>query len=426
VLPAGEFERQGRQVVPGTYQLVDAEPLPVLAFLTAIPKGLAEAQDIVFFVFIVGGVVAVVRATGAIDALIGCAIRYLGHRPSTLVAGMLTLFALGSSTIGMAEEYMPFVPILVTMCLALRMDAVVALGIVYVGAGVGYGCAALNPFTVLIAQDIAGLPLVSGQAYRWGLLLVCVAVSVDHLRRYMARLDRHPSSSLVFDVDYSDGFQMPRDVALTPRRAVVLVGFVVAVITIVYGVAVFEWYFTELTAVFVALALVTAVLGGLTPDTTAEEFGRGAAELTKTALLIGCARGIEVVLSDGRVIDTVIAGLADPLQDLPRVVAAIGMLAVQTVCNLFIPSGSGQAYVTMPIMAPLADLTALSRQTAVLAYQFGDGFTNMVVPTNALLMGMLGLARIPYQRWARFVGPLLVKLYVVAVVALVLAAYADY
>ena len=150
------------------------------------------------------------------------------------------------------------------------------------------------------------------------------------------------------------------------------------------------------------------------------------AELTKTALLIGFARTIEVVLTEGRVIDTVINGLAQLLQALPRGLSAIGMLGVQTVCNFFIPSGSGQAYVTMPIMAPLADLTDLSRQTAVLAYQFGDGFTNMIVPTNALLVGILALAKIPYQRWVRFVWPLLVKLYVVAILALLAAVQFGY
>ena len=422
VLPAGEFERDGRQVIRGTYHRVEAEPLPPFAFLTAIPSGLAEAQDIIFFVFIVGGVIAVIRATGAIDALIGAAIRHLGSRPAYLVTGMVALFALGSSTIGMAEEYMPFVPILVTMCLALKMDAVVAVGIMYVGAGVGYGCAALNPFTVLIAQDIAGLELTSGQAVRWVLLVVCVAVGVHHILRYVRRLQRDPAASLVGDVDYTRGFQMPEDVRVTPRRAAVLAIFVIAIVLFVYGVAVRGWYLTELAAVFLGIALAAALVGRLAPNTVAVEFCRGAAELTTTALLIGFARTIQVVLTEARVIDTVINGLATPLQEFPSAVAAVGMLAVQTVCNFFIPSGSGQAYVTMPIMAPLADLTNITRQTAVLAYQFGDGFTNMLVPTNALLMGILALGRIPYQRWVRFVLPLLVKLYLVAIVALLVAA----
>ncbi|MDP6582398.1 MAG: TIGR00366 family protein [Vicinamibacterales bacterium] len=426
VLPAGEFEREGRQVVRGTYHAVEAAPLPVFTFLTAIPAGLADAADIIFFIFIVGGVFGVLRSTGAIDALIGLAIHRLGGRPVLLVGGMVTLFALGSSTVGMAEEYMPFVPLLVTMCLALEMDAVVALGIIYVGAGIGYACAALNPFTVLIGQSIAGLELTSGQGVRWLLLAICLAVGVDHILRYMRRVQADPHRSLVRDVSYTDGFDVPEDVRITPARLAVVAVFAAGVGLFVYGVGAREWYLTELTAVFLGIALVAAVVARLSPNRVAGAFYIGAAELTTTAIIVGFARTIQVVLTEGQVIDTVIHGLATPLQEFPGHVAAVGMLAVQTLCNLFIPSGSGQAYVTMPIMAPLADLTGITRQTSVLAYQFGDGFTNMAVPTNALLMGMLALARIPYQRWLRFVGPLLLKLYLVAVVALVVAVQLKY
>ena len=426
VLPAGEFERDGRRVVPGTYHPVDAEPLSPLAFLTSVPAGLGAAQEIIFFVFLVGGVIGVVRATGAIDAAIGTAIARLGTRPAWLVGGAVGLFALGSSTIGMAEEYMPFVPILVTMCLALRLDAVVAVGIIYVGAGVGYACAAFNPFTVLIAQDIAGVTLTSGQAPRWLLLVVCGAVGVHHIMRYATRIRANPAASLVQGVDYSDGFALPEDRQFTARRRAVLAVLVGGIGLFVWGVAARGWYLTELSAVFLAIGLTGAVVAGVAPNRAARAFLGGAAEMTATALLIGFARTIEVVLSDARVIDTIVYGLAQPLAALPSHAAALGMLAVQTTANVFIPSGSGQAYVTMPIMAPLADLTGVTRQTAVLAYQFGDGFTNMVIPTNALLMGMLALGRIPYQRWLAFVVPLLVKLYLVGAVGLVAAVQFGY
>ena len=426
VIPAGEFERDGRQVVEGTYRAVEADPLPPLAFLTAIPAGLAAAQEIIFFVILVGGVIRIVRATGAIDAVIGWAITRLGARPAWLVGGMVALFSLGSSTVGMAEEYMPFVPILVAMCLALKLDAVVAVGIIYVGAGVGYACAALNPFTVLIAQDIAGVTLTSGQAPRWVLLMVCGAVGVHHILRYAARIRADPEASLVRSVDYSNGFTLPEDQRFTARRWAVLVVLAGGIGLFVWGVAARGWYLSELSAVFLAIGLIAAAVAGVAPNRAARSFLGGAAEMTATALLIGFARTIEVVLSDARVIDTIVYGLAQPLAALPSHAAALGMLAVQTTANLFIPSGSGQAYVTMPIMAPLADLTGLTRQTAVLAFQFGDGFTNMLVPTNALLMGMLALGRIPYQRWLAFVVPLLAKLYLVAAVALVAAVQFGY
>lgn len=426
LLPKGAYEREERKVVVGTYHLVEADSLPWHASLTLVSQGMTKAADVIFFVFIVGGVIQVLRKTGAIDALIGTSIRRLGHNPLYLVAGITVLFALGSSTVGMAEEYMPFIPILVTLCLALRMDAIVAMGIVYVGAAIGYGCAALNPFTVLIAQDIAGLSLTSGQGFRWLLLVVCLGVGIQHLMRYANTVQANPDRSLVADVDYSSGFKIPEDTQFTSARWAVIGVFLAGVALFIIGVARWEWYLTELSAVFLGIAVLSAGLARLSVNTTAEAFCSGAADMTTTALLIGFARTIETVLTEGQVIDTIVHHIAGILEGGGASLAAIGMLFVQSVCNLLIPSGSGQAYVTMPIMAPLADLTGLTRQTAVLAYQLGDGFMNAVVPTNALLMGMLALARIPYQRWLRFVLPLMAKLYGVAIMALLIAIKIGY
>lgn len=429
VLPEGTIRATpGRKVVPGSYHFVEAAPLPWHTFLTAIPKGMEKAADIIFFVFIVGGVIHVVKATGAIHAAIGAAIRSLGDSPILLTGGMVTMFAVGSSTIGMAEEYMPFVPILVAMCLALGMDAVVALGIVYIGAGVGYGCAALNPFTVMIAKDISGQDPALWFWPRWLMLAVCIAIGVHHLMRYATMIKADPSKSLVADVDYSEGYAMPEDTTFTTKHGVILAAFVAMIGVFVWGVNAYEWYLVELAGLFFALALFAAMVDRMHPNDVAHHFTVGAAELTGTALLIGFARTIEVVLSDAQVIDTIIHSIAGVLQtaeglgSAAGIASAWGMLVVQSICNFLIPSGSGQAYVTMPIMAPLADLTGVGRETAVLAYQFGDGFTNMIVPTNALLMGMLVLAKIPYQRWVRFIVPFLVKVYLVALVVLAIAA----
>jgi uncharacterized ion transporter superfamily protein YfcC len=429
-LPAGTTEATpGRKVVAGSYHPVDAPRLPWHTFLTAIPKGMEKAADIIFFVFLVGGVIHVVKATGAIDALIGTAIDRLRHRPALLVGGMISLFAVGSSTVGMAEEYMPFVPILVAMCLALKLDAVVAMGIVYIGAGVGYGAAALNPFTVLIAKDIAGQDPAVFFWPRWALLALCVAIGTHHVLAYGNRIQADPSKSLVANIDYDDGtYAMPEDTQLTPQRMAIIGLFVLLIAVFVWGVNAHEWYLVELAGLFLGLALAAAAIAGLSPNRVAREFTAGAAQLTGTALLIGVARTIEVVLSDGMVIDTIINVIAgwlsatEALGGAAPVAGAWGMLAVQSVCNFLIPSGSGQAYVTMPIMAPLADIVGVGRETAVLAYQFGDGFTNMIVPTNALLMGMLALAKVPYVAWMRFILPLLGKIYLVALVVLAYAA----
>ena len=428
LLPAGEFEREGRQVLAGTYHAVEAAPLPWHAALTKVPRGLEAAAEIIFFVFLVGGAIGVIRATGAIDAAIGRAIQTLGSRPILLVGGMTTLFAVGSSTIGMAEEYMPFVPILVAMCIALKMDAVVALGMVYLGAGIGYGAAAINPFTVMIAKDIAGQDPSVGFGLRWALLAVMLVVGIHHLLRYARRISDDPEQSLVRDVDYGGGGHELSAAELTPARLGILGAFAAMIGVFIWGVNVHGWYLVELAALFLGVTIIAALLGRVSPNGAARAFTNGAAELTGTALLIGFARTIEVVLSDARVIDTVIHGIASLLEktealgSAAAVISAWGMLAVQSVCNFLIPSGSGQAYVTMPIMAPLADLTGVGRETSVLAYQLGDGLMNLIVPTNALLMGMLLLARIPYQRWLKFVLPAIVKLYLVAMAVLAVAA----
>jgi len=239
-------------------------------------------------------------------------------------------------------------------------------------------------------------------------------------------LERDPASSLVADVDYSSGFELPEDVRLTWWRTAILLVFAGGVALLAIGVKLWGWYLVELAALFTAIALITAVLARMSPNAVSEHFCRGAAELTTAALLIGFARTIQVVLDAGKITDTVVVGIASLLKKLGPSASAVGMVVVQALINFFIPSGSGQAYVTMPIMAPLADVTNVSRQTAVLAYQFGDGFSNMVIPTNALLMGMLGLGRIPYQRWVKFILPFLLFCYALSAVALVVAVQTGY
>jgi uncharacterized ion transporter superfamily protein YfcC len=430
VLPHGEYDQMPvpdsnrTMVVDGTYHHFtdeEAVSLPPWAFLKALPKGLAEAQDIIFLVFLVGGVIALLRESGAIDAALHGAVKKLGKAPWILIAGTLALFGLGSFTIGMGEEYVPLIPILVTMSLAMKLDSIVAMGMIWVPYGIGWACAGTNPFGVVIAQGIAGVPITSGLATRWVLLVIFLAVGFQHVYAYARKIQKDPSASLVADVDYSTGFEMPKDVRITWQRILILVIFVAGLTVFVFGAKFRGWYITELNTIFMGIGLLAAVISMMTPNRASRTFIRGAAEMTSAALLIGFARTIEVVLKEGQVIDTIIHSIASLLEGKGAYVSACGMLAVQTVCNFFIPSGSGQAYVTMPIMSPLAELTGVPQQVAVLAYQFGDGFTNMVVPTSALVMGTLALGKIPYTRWVRFVSPLLVKLFLMALVVLVLA-----
>jgi uncharacterized ion transporter superfamily protein YfcC len=222
---------------------------------------------------------------------------------------------------------------------------------------------------------------------------------VPTIYRYAIRVQRDPQAGLVAHIDYSQGFDLPSDVRLNGPRIAVLMTFLAGVVGFVYGVAKYGWYIGELNAVFLGIGLVSAIIVRMPAGETSRTFIAGAAEMTTAALLVGFARTIEVVLSEGHVIDTVINSIAGVLTHFGAEASAIGMLVVQTICNFFIPSGSGQAFVTMPIMSPIVTLTGVPQQMAVLAYQFGDGFTNMVVPTSALVMGALALGKIPYGAW---------------------------
>jgi uncharacterized ion transporter superfamily protein YfcC len=429
VLPAGQYERveneHGRlQVVPGSFEATPEHPtLSPITVFTAVPRGLEAAAEIIFFVFIIGGAFAVLRETGAIDALLGAALRRLGHRPLWLLIGGVLIFMAGSSTIGMAEEYLPFIPVLVALALALGYDALTGVAIVTIGYAVGYGVATINPFTVLIAQDVAGLQPASGMWYRLVLTAVFVPIGVHHVWRYATRVKEDPSRSLVADIPVPAASTAHEGTTFTGTHRLALVAVGATLALLVYGLTQRGWYLVEMSALFLALALVLAIVGRIDANRAATSFGVGAAELTMTALLIGFARAIQVVLDDGGVIDTIVHGLSVPLQTMGPSFAAVGMLVVQTLTNFLIPSGSGQAYVTMPIMAPLADVVGVSRQVAVLAFQFGDGFTNILVPTNPVIIGMLAIAGVPYDRWLRFVVPFMLKVWAVGAVALAAAVW---
>jgi uncharacterized ion transporter superfamily protein YfcC len=432
LLPQGSFERApdeaGRMVVvPGSYTAVDERvTLPPWSLLTAVPRALGAAQLIIFFLFIVGGTIAVLRATGMIDAVLGAILRRIGHSPLTLISLGVLIFATGSSLLGASLEYIPFAAVLVALCLAMRMDAMTAIGIMVVGYGIGYGVAIMNPYTVMVAQPIAGVELLSGLWYRLLLFLPFLALGIHHVWAYSRRVQRDPAQSLMAGLADAPTAAETEYPPLTGRRLIVAVLTLGALILMVVGISGYGWYLIEVGAVWLGLAIVAGLIGGLDLDGTANRFGQGAAELAVAALLVGFARAISLLLEDGQVLDTIVYGLSIPLQQVGPEVASVGMLALQTLLNFFIPSGSGQAFATMPIMAPLADVVGVTRQVAVLAFQFGDGFSNMILPTNIVLMAILGVAGIPYDRWLRFAMPLLLKLLLLAAVALVIAVRIGY
>jgi uncharacterized ion transporter superfamily protein YfcC len=441
VIPAGSFDRveteSGRmQVVPGSFHLTPDTPLvSPFASLTAIPKGFSGAHEIIFFVFIIGGLFAVLRATGSLEAGMASLLRRWGDKPFWLIAGGITLFAFGSATVGFGEEYFPFVPVLVSLCIALGYDRVTAIGIIMVGYGAGFGPAFINPFTTLIAQDISGLEPASGMWYRLICFVIFVSIGIHHVWSYAKKVGADPSASVVADAEVPAGAAIPKtqdatslgDLApMTNVQTRIMTAVGAAMVLLIYGMIVWKWGLFEMQGLFAGLILVIAILARMSPDRTATEFSIGAGSLTSVAILIGVARAIQVVLDEGGVVDTMVYGISVPIQELPSTISAVGMFFVQTVLNFFIPSGSGQAYVTMPIMAPLADIVGVERQVAVLAFQFGDGFSNILIPTQYVLIGILAMAGIPYDRWLRFIMPFMIKVVIVGSLALVVAVLIGY
>lgn len=431
VLPQGGFDTvqndAGRSVVvAGTYERADSRVhLSPLALLTAIPRAMADAAPIIFFVLIVGGAVGTLRTSGAIDAGLGRALHMLSGHPAWLITGGVTLFAIASAALGTSAEYIPLVAILAALAVSLQFDRMTAVGIVLAGYGAGYGVAFLNPFTVLAAHEVAELQPGSGMWYRLLLFIPFVGIGIHHVWRYAKRVQADPSRSLVAGVP-ANIESVRETLVLNGRHRACLLATLATILLLIWGIGSQGWYLNELTATFFGLAVAIIVIGRLGASAGAQAFVNGASELVGTALLIGFARGISLLLEDGQVLHTIVHGLSIPLQMVGEHLAAVGMLLVQTLLNLFIPSGSGQAYATMPIMAPVADLVGIERQVAVLAFQFGDGFSNIVVPTNPVLMGILGAAAIPYERWLRFVLPLMAKWLVAAAVALVIAVSIGY
>lgn len=431
-IPSGEFQVEvnefGREVaLPGTFEVYQEKSyLHPATLFTVVPRAFADAQGIIFFVLIIGGALAIVRETGAIDALLGKMVQKYGTQPAALLFLTMFAFSAASATLGMAEEYIPFAILLVALCKAMRLDSITAIGTMVVGYGIGYGIAVMNPFTLLVAQDVAGLAPTSGMGFRIALAFPLLAIGFHHVWSYASRIQKNPAASYLHGLTSDTGAEAYHFPEFTRRHLRVLITTGIILIILVLGIALRGWYFVEMGALFLVLALLTGLLSGDGVNRTAETFGRGAAELTGTALLIGFARSIALIMEDGAILHTVVNALAAPLSFAGSELAAVGMLFIQSVLNFFIPSGSGQALVTMPLMAPIGDLAGVSRQVSVLAFQLGDGLMNMIVPTNPVLMGILGLASIPYDRWLRFILPLIAKLLIACSVALAVAVRIGY
>ena len=441
VVPAGEFLRQtveGREVVVGgSYHRVDAAPQTWQVF-SALFNGFVDKADIIVFILVVGGAFWVLNNSHAIDIGVMAflrrvqrlsrykLIRRLGVE-NIIIAFVMLLFSLFGAVFGMSEETIAFVVVFIPLAIRMGYDSIVGVCMCYVAAHVGFAGAMLNPFTIGIAQGIAGLPLFSGLEYRLCCWVILTVVGIAFVLWYAHRVKAVPERSPVYRLDdYWRGRQEDTEQSvLTTRHALILLLLLLTIVALVVGVLVWHWYIAEISALFLAMGIVAGILDGQGADDIAKLFLAGCKDILSAALVVGLASGIIFILRDGRIIDTLLYGLTRLLAGGGEVVSLGVMYLFQTLLNLVMPSGSAKAALTMPIMTQFADLIDVSRQTTVLAFQFGDGFTNMLTPTSGVLIGVLGMARIPYGTWLKWVWKFIVGLIIIGFLLMLPTLWLD-
>lgn len=427
IVPAGSFDRvenaDGQEVViDGSYRAVESSPAGIMDVLTSIHAGMVEAAPIIFFIFIVGGAFGVFRATGTADAAVSRIAAKANGREILVVPALMLFFAIGGAVFGLAEETIPYIMIITPLAIMLGYDSLVGAAIVLVGAGSGFAAAFMNPFTVGVAQGIAGLPIFSGLVPRIIFWLIFVGVSTTYVTWYALRIRKDPSRSLVRNEDQArDDIKTAESAPLTRRHLANLFVLLLTICVLAGGVIAYGWYIPEISGLFLAMGLIMALIGDLGFSETAEAFVNGFLAMTMGALVIGLAYAVLTVLESGNIMDTMIVSMADSVRHLPTEFAALGMYATQSLTNFVVPSGSGQAALTMPIMTPLSDLVGVNRQTAVLAFQLGDGISNILTPTSGYFMAAIAAAGVSWTKWIRWIWPLILIQYFVGGVFVLVA-----
>ena len=411
-----------------TYEAVDSVPQTWQVF-TAIYHGFVKQAGIIIFILVVGGAFWLLNATGAVEAGIKRFIVRIGNRDILVLVALTILFSLAGAVFGMSEETIPFVGIVVPLAISMGYDAFMGMLVVYVASNVGFSSAFLNPFTVGIAQGMADLPLFSGMGYRlfcWALLTLLLVVFVVIYARTLRQAQGpkpvgEPAEPPVGEPAEPPALrqaQGPEVEPLTHRQTWILIVLLLTVVALIVGVTCFEWYMPEITGLFLAMGIICAIIAGFDSDRTVKELMTGAKDILSAALVVGFASGIIVILQDGKVVDSVLHAMQEGLEGGGKLGSLSAMYGIQSVINFIIPSATAKAAITIPIMAPFADMTGVSRQAMVLAFQFGDGFTNMITPTSGVLVAALAMARITYSKWVRWIWKMVLALLVIGLLLL--------
>lgn len=415
LVPGGAYEKIVNEagktvVVDGSFKYVESKPQGVFDVLQAPIQGIIEGAEIIAFLFIVGGAFNIITKTKAIDFGIMRIVNVFKGKEIFIIPIIFFMFSLGGAVFGMTEEAIPFIAMMIPLTLVLGYDSIVAVAITYLACNTGFAAAMLNPFNVGIAQSIAEIPMYSGIEYRTLIWLVSTLVTIGFIMIYANKIKKNPKLSPVYESDQKKrqnltDFESQDDQFLLSHKIILLL-IALCMGTIVWGVLAKGFWIPQIAAVFLVTGLLAGIVGKLSLDEMADAFILGAKDMIGAAIMLGFARSIVILAENAGIIDTILFHLAQVLGSISGMLASYLMLPVQMFINFFISSGSGQAALTMPILAPLGDLIGISRQLTVLIFQLGDGFSNAMFPTSGILIACIGVAGIPYAKWLKWILPL--------------------
>ena len=438
IVPAGSYDRVydaaiDREIVdPSSYHTVDRNPVSPFMLLMSVSLGIQNAAYIIAFLLVIGGMFAILNGTKAIETGMANVVRAMKGKELLMIPVCMLVFGWGCGSAFCAnfEEFLAFVPLVLACCLAMGFDSLTAVGIIFCAAASGYGGAITNAFTTGVAQSIAGLPMFSGMNLRVPLFLCLLAVSICYVTWHARRVKKNPTLSSTYEIDRITAQNLTIDTEsgtpLTTRQKLTLVVFIIGLALTVWGIVNLGFGIDELSGIFLAIGIIGGLVGGLRPSEICDHFEKGCGNMLFPCLMIGLANSVVILLQEASIMDPIIHFLSGLLNGLHPTLAACGMFVVQDLINLLVPSGSGQAAITMPIMAPLADLIGVTRQTAVLAFQFGDSFTNVITPTGGTIMAALAMAKVPYSKWFKYLIPLFFLWWLVAFALLIYATISGY
>lgn len=448
LIPSGAYQREQRIVkgvsqtivVPGTYyeipkyysvkgiiigddQKDHSTPTSVLGLITAIPKGLQQSGGLIFFIFVIGAVFMVIQESGTVEAYIHYLLHIFRSSPALLPVVLFVLMACATTFLSVGYEYIPLIPVLIIIFSRMGYDSLFVAGLVCIAQGVGWGAGVTSPLNTQVAQQVAEVPLGDGLLFRLQFFLVLLVGGILFLRSYAKRNKKETNPPMTLGT--LDVRQENEASAVELTKKHILIGLVAAVLfaTILYAVQTMGWGIIEMTGGFLAVGVCAIFISGMSGTTAMNAMVKGIEAMIVPALIVGVARAIQVILFEGQVVDTMLFHTADFLRQQHGLVATIGMFVFQGVLNFFIPSASGQALVTMPLLVPLSDILGLSRNVTVFAFIIGDGLSNLIIPTNGYLLAILGLAGIPFEKWFKFILPFFLFTVVAGVSFLILAYY---